>query len=530
MTSAGRLVASIIVVGLLVGASVAGFATGTRPLRGLDLEGGLSVVLEAPPGTDRGVMDRALDRIRERVDALGVAEPDIALAGSNLIQVQLPGLGGQGEVVMRGRQFCAISTAGRNLGCFDQRAQADAKAQEQSVSRVLQIIGETARLEEREVLQTIAPNDPAYATTPFTTGVIPANDPFRQSPDFQEQPSTDGNMVSYEDTNGDGNFTPGTDQKYQLGKVEITGADLARAQAQFMTSSGPGFGGGVQETGWIVSFTLNGPGARKFADATTRLLNRQLAIVLDGVVQSAPTVQSPITTGQGQITGNFTEQEAKNLAVVLNSGALPVELERQEIRTVSPLLGQESLRQGLIAGLVGLAGLMLYLAFYYRLLGVVTWLGMAIWGVLALGLVSLMGTAIGYALTLAGVAGIIVSLGITADSYIVFYERLKDEVRHGKTLRAAVVPAFQRAWKTIIAADIVTITAAAVLYILAVGSVRGFALTLGISTALDMFVVYFFKRPTVYLISRSPFLSNLRGMGLRSGIAADPLPVAGGKS
>jgi protein-export membrane protein SecD len=172
---------------------------------------------------------------------------------------------------------------------------------------------------------------------------------------------------------------------------------------------------------------------------------------------------------------------------------------------------------------------MVYLAFYYRLLGVVTWFGMAIWGILAVGLVSVLGKFAGYALTLAGVAGIIVSLGITADSYIVFYERLKDEVRHGKTLRASVVPAFKRSWRTIIAADVVTIIAAAALYWLAIGSVRGFALTLGLSTALDMFVVYFFKRPVVFLISRSPRLAEMRGFGLRSGVAADPIPIAGGE-
>jgi preprotein translocase subunit SecD len=270
-------------------------------------------------------------------------------------------------------------------------------------------------------------------------------------------------------------------------------------------------------------------GSAKFAAATQRLLNKQLAIVLDGTIQSAPTVQSAITGGQGVITGNFTEKEAKNLAVVLNSGALPIELTRQTVVTVSPTLGKESLRQGILAGLVGLILLMLYLAFYYRLLGVVTWFGMAIWAVLAIGLVSLLGRTAGYALTLAGVAGIIVSLGITADSYIVFYERLKDEVRHGKSLRAAVVPAFKRSWRTIVAADTVTIIAAAALYILAIGSVKGFALTLGLSTALDMFVVYFFKRPTVFLISRNAKLAEMRGFGLRSGVAAEPLPVAGGE-
>src|SRR5205807_8602077 len=159
--------------------------------------------------------------------------------------------------------------------------------------------------------------------------------------------------------------------------------------------------------------------------------------------------------------------------------------------------------------------LMLYLAFYYRLLGVVTWFGMSIWATFAFALVAVLGRTISYRLSLAGIAGIIVSLGITADSYIVFYERLKDEVRHGKTLRAAVRPAFKRAWRTIVAADIVTATAAAVLYVVSIGSVRGFALTLGFATALDMSVVYFFKRATVFLISQSARASNLRRFGLR---------------
>src|SRR5207249_7709262 len=161
----------------------------------------------------------------------------------------------------------------------------------------------------------------------------------------------------------------------------------------------------------------------------------QLAIVLDGAIQSAPTVTGAITGGQGEITGSFTESQAKSLAVVLNSGALPIELTRQTVVTVSPTLGKESLRQGILAGVIGLILLMLYLAFYYRLLGIVTWFGMAIWATLAIGLVSVLGHTAGYALSLAGVAGLIVSLGITADSYIVFYECLKDEVRNGKTFR-----------------------------------------------------------------------------------------------
>jgi preprotein translocase subunit SecD len=519
MKGTGRLVTSIVVVGVLVLAAVAGLLTSVRPLLGLDLVGGVEVVLSGPPGTSKDVMEKALERIRSRVDALGVAEPDISLLGNNFIQVQLPGLGGQGTVVQRQSQWCAVSTAGKTLGCFKTQAAAEAKAKAQSVQRVLEIIGTTARLEEREVLATIAPSDPAYKTTALTP----------RNPDTGQFEAS-GQVVAGDDSNGDGAFSNGVEPKVRLGPVVITGTNITKADAQYLTAN-TGNTAQVNQPGWRVVFNLDRTGSAAFATATTKMVGKQLAIVLDGVVVSAPTVQSAITGGQGEITlgqsGN-TQQAAKNLAVVLNSGSLPIQLTRQTVQTVSPTLGKQSLNQGILAGLVGLILLMLYLAFYYRLLGIVTWIGMGIWGVLAVGLVSLLGHTVGYALTLAGVAGIIVSLGITADSYIVFYERLKDEVRHGKSLRAAVQPAFRRSWRTIVAADIVTIIAAAVLYVLAVGSVRGFALTLGLSTALDLFVVYFFKRPTVFLMSRSDRLAEMRGMGIRSGVAADPVPVSGG--
>ncbi len=309
--------------------------------------------------------------------------------------------------------------------------------------------------------------------------------------------------------------------KYRLAPAVISGGDIANATAIL--------GGGTQSqvvTQWEVQFELTGDATKKFADATTAAVSlpppqNQIAIVVDQVIISSPTVQSPITTGTGVITGGFSETEAKDLATVLNAGALPVELTRQSVQTVSPTLGSESLRQGIVAGVVGLILLFLYLLFYYRLLGVVAWVGMSIWAILALALVSLAGIQFGYALTLAGVAGLVISLGVTADSYIVFFERLKDEVRSGKSPRSAVQPAFARAYKTIVAADIVTGIAAVVLYITAVSSVRGFALTLGVATALDLFVVWFFKRPTVFLIARNETLVRLRGFGLTSGVAAE---------
>jgi preprotein translocase subunit SecD len=532
MKGTGRLVLSLVIVAALVVGAVAGFLTAIRPVLGLDLVGGIQVVLSAPSGTDKDVMERALDRIRERVDALGVAEPDISLLGGNNIQVQLPGLGGKGKVTQKGSQWCVTSPSGKSLGCFAKKADADAKATAQSVQRVLQIIGTTAQLEERPVVQIIGPMDAAYAATPLTDR-DPATGGFGMTDSatgkFVLFPPTQ-NVTAYQDDNGNGVFDPGVDRKLSLGPRVISGAELTKATAVFVSTSQITNGG---TAGWQVQFSLNKDGSKAFASATTAMVSKptptnQLAVVLDGAVVTAPVVQGAITGGTGVITGQFSEPEAKNLAVVLNSGSLPVQLTRQTVVTVSPTLGKQSLRQGVLAGLVGLIALMLYLAFYYRLLGLVTWLGMAIWGSLTIGLVSLLGHTAGYALTLAGIAGIIVSLGITADSYIVFYERLKDEVRHGKTLRSAVVPAFKRSWRTIVAADIVTIIAAAALYLLAVGSVRGFALTLGLSTGLDMFVVYFFKRPTVFLIARSPLLTTLRGMGLRSGVAADPLPAVAG--
>jgi preprotein translocase subunit SecD len=412
-------------------------------------------------------------------------------------------------------KYCVISSADQNLGCFLTRDKAETRLQETGQDRLIKLIGTTARLEERQVTGTIAPGDPQYESTPVTCATVAEqSQPKCGFEALQDQP------VTYL---GEGNV------KYQLGPVEITGDAIRKATPIFQsaTQSNPN-----ATPGWQVQFELTGDGTQEFGDVTTRLVGQQLAIILDQRVISAPTIQSAITNGSGVITGDFTEQEVKDLATTLNAGALPVALTQQQLVTVSPTLGEESLHEGLVAGIVGLAALAVYLLLYYRLLGVVAWVGMCIWAILAIALISLAGRAFGYALTLAGIAGLVISLGVTADSYIVFYERLKDEVRSGKTPRSAVAPAFKRAYKTIVAADIVTILAAAGLYLTAVSSVRGFALTLGVATLLDLFVVYFFKRPTVFLIARNPKLVSLRGFGLRSGVAADPdravpAPVAG---
>jgi preprotein translocase subunit SecD len=400
-------------------------------------------------------------------------------------------------------QFCVVSSADKNLGCFLTRDQASARLQETGQERLLQVVGETARLEEREVLQALTPGSPGYDTTAVT-----CETPEEQATQACSFEALRDQQVTYYGKDGQ--------TKYVLGPVEITGDAFTKATAVYNTGGSQSVG-----TGWQIDFQLNGEGASTFGEATTRLVGRQLAIVVDREIISAPNVQSPITGGNGVITGSFTKARAQDLATQLNAGALPVELTRQSVRTVSPTLGEESLEQGILAGAGGLVLLFLYLLFYYRLLGVVAWFGMTIWAALAVALISIAGDQFGYALSLAGVAGLVISLGVTADSYIVFFERLKDEVRSGKSPRAAVQPAFARAYKTIVAADIVTGLAAAVLYLTAVSSVRGFALTLGVATLLDLFVVWFFKRPTVFLIAKNEKLVNLRGFGLTSGVAGE---------
>jgi protein-export membrane protein SecD len=404
-------------------------------------------------------------------------------------------------------QYCVVSSQAQDLGCFATQAAAAQRQHETGQQRLLETIGKTARLEERQTLEIVPSTSPQAASIQLTC----------QKPEELDTPACSGkaqdeNEVWYPDQNG--NYV-------HLGPIIITGGNITKASAQLS--------GGTQNdplTQWVVAFQLDGEGADAFATATTAALQEpsprnQIAIALDRTIISNPQVTGAITTGNGQIEGNFNEDSAKQLASLLNAGALPVELTRQSVRTVSPTLGEESLKQGIVAGVAGLILLFLYLLLYYRLLGIVAWFGMTIWAVLAIALISLAGKSFGYALTLAGVAGLVISLGVTADSYIVFFERLKDEVRSGRAPRAAVQPAFKRAFKTIVAADIVTGIAAAVLYLTAVSSVRGFALTLGVATALDLFVVYFFKRPTVYLIARTRALSEMHGFGLTAATAAD---------
>jgi preprotein translocase subunit SecD len=296
----------------------------------------------------------------------------------------------------------------------------------------------------------------------------------------------------------------------------MTGQSIGKAYAQIDTAGA-----------WVVNYTLTSKGSPLWDKVANENFHQELAIELDGVIQSAPLIQPTQATfssfgGQGEISGSFTEGSAKNLAIAMEFGALPVRLEALTTQTVSPTLGHSALVAGLGAGLVGLALVLLYTILYYRALGLVIVLGLSVTAALLWAIISALGhTAFAPSFDLAGVTGLIVSIGITVDSYIVYFERLKDEARAGRSIRTSVDRGFRSAWRTVLAADTVSLLAAVLLYLIAVGDVRGFAFFLGLSTLMDVFITWYFTRPLVILLGRrgSQSTSALSmAAGLSSGV------------
>ncbi|WP_042421805.1 protein translocase subunit SecD [Streptacidiphilus anmyonensis] len=292
--------------------------------------------------------------------------------------------------------------------------------------------------------------------------------------------------------------------KYALDKVAVDGTSISKAQSNLSTQTGQ----------WEVDLSFNSHGASQFANVTGQLAKNttpptnEFAIQLDGLVQSAPYVSNAITGGQATISGSFDESSASSLANVLSYGSLPLNFQTQEVVTVSPELGGSQLDAGLIAGLIGLILVVLYSLAYYRGLGLVAVASLLVSAILTWSLMSLLGGAIGFALNLPAVCGAIVAIGITADSFVVYFERVRDELREGATLRPAVRNAWPRARRTILVSDFVSFLAAAVLYFFTVGKVQGFAFTLGLTTLLDVVVVFLFTKPLMTLLARRKFFNS----------------------
>ena len=493
-----RSTSLIFIIVVAFGALAATLAAGERPQLGLDLQGGASVVLQPPPGTDSKALDTAIEIIRSRVDALGVAEPDITRQG-NTVLVELPGVKDQ--------------------------------------QRALDIVGQTAELRFRPVLNVIAPEGAtttttASTTTTSTTAATSTTKPGETT--TTAAPTTSTTTASTTTTTAPASTTREDDKadqqvilpskdgsvRYVLGPTTVLGKAVSTASAVFNNIE------------WSVHLEMTGKGIDGFNALAGQCFAKQpscptglLAITLDAKVVSAPTIKEPtFKRDQIEISGSFSEKEAKDLGLVLRYGSLPVQLERQDAQTVSASLGKDSLRAGLIAGAVGTILVLLYMVLYYRILGAVVLAGLIVWASLQWSIISYLGVSQGLALSLAGVTGIVVSIGVTVDSYVVFFERLKDEIRRGSTMRTSVERGFRHAFRTILIADTSAFIGAATLYLLTVGPVRGFAFFLGLSTLLDVTVAWFFTRPLVGLLARRKNFSSGSFIGTRAPVAA----VAGG--
>ena len=460
-----RVVGLVVILAVAWGGLAAVIAAGITPRLGLDLQGGTAVVLTAPEGTDPELLEVSVEIMTQRIEGFGqVQEPDISISGDNTVVVQLPGV--------------------------------------EDEQRAIEAVGQTGQLSFRPVLGSFpGPIGPLAGTnTPNIdneTGLNIEDDIFAESA-----------YLPYE-----GTFQP---EVLELGAVALEGNDVADAVPIFNTASAE----------WAVSLDLTGEGGVKFADMTGEAASylpgdprRQIAIVLDQIVVSAPAVNSSvqpgvgITGGRALITvgsGDDAQQEAADLALILRYGSLPVEFEISAVQKVSGTLGADSLQAGIIAGLLGLVLVAIVLMMIYRSLGLIAIVGLTVFGSLLITIFGLFGEWQGLTLTLAGITGIIVSVGITTDSYIVYFERIKENIRGGMDVSEAVDVGFAKAFRTILTADTVSLLAAGLLFALAVGAVKGFAISLGIATLLDIFIARTYTRRAVGLMAETSLGSGGR--------------------
>ncbi|NIJ11635.1 preprotein translocase subunit SecD [Saccharomonospora amisosensis] len=535
------------------------------PKLGIDLQGGTRVTLTArtPDGSEpsREQLQQARQIIETRVNGIGVSGAEVILDGSNVV-ITVPGDEGEqaktlGRTAKLGfRQVITAQPAGvaaapqpqpeggqqggeqSDQGQGDQGQQGSEQASQPPATGQN---GGGAAAGDPATRQTQPPGDDGTDTgggnlQEETAKAIQAAKKVRQDPALVPADPTDQAaalaaqqaqqqaLTSLDCGAKDplvGNDDPnrplvtcnedGT-EKYVLGPVFLQGTQISDATSTYDSQRG----------GWVVNLSFTGEGAKIWGDFTAANVNQRAAFVLDTKVVSAPNITEAILGGNTQITGQFSQEEAKNLADVLKYGSLPLSFESSDATTVSATLGLASLQAGLIAGAIGIALVFVYSLFYYRILGVLTVLSLILSGAIVYAVLVLLGRWIGFTLDLAGVAGFIVAIGVTADSFVVYFERLKDEMREGRTFRSAVPRGWIRARRTILASDAILFLAAAVLYILAVGEVKGFAFTLGMSTVLDLIVVFLVTHPLVAMVARSKRLSSpsLSGLGAVQKIGA----------
>ena len=502
------LVISLVIVVVVAVASLAGtLAARWSPRLGLDLAGGLSVVYKPAHKVNQSDLAQTVSILTNRVNGLGVSGATVGTQGGDIV-VQVPG-------VKNGHQI--LKTIGETAQLYFRPALCGVPAFVGSSSKSAK--PPTAALPScTSSSQLTAANlgvRPTTGTT-FTENHVPTDQSLADYPSTNPSKDVKTRTVLLPAINGAGQYT-----RYLLGPSQLTGHAIASAVAQ-QTQLGR----------WVVNYTLTSKGSPLWDSLAQKNFHQIVAIELDGQIYSAPIIQPSQASfssfqGKGEISGHLSETQAKTLAIAMQFGSLPVRLIRQTSQTVSPTLGHSALVAGLGAGLAGLLLVLLYTIVYYRLLGIVVVSGLAVTAALLWAIISALGhTSIAPSFDLAGVTGIIVSIGITVDSYIVYFERLKDETRAGRTVRTSVDRGFASAWRTVLAADTVSLGAAVVLFFVAVGEVKGFAFFLGLSTLMDIFMTYFFTRPLVVVLGRNDRLTGARHIGISRGLAVSREPEA----
>ncbi|QOR69078.1 protein translocase subunit SecD [Ruania alkalisoli] len=527
------LIYLLIILGLTFGGLFASARWGDgemSPSLALDLEGGTQLILQpTAEGAEvtEAQIDEAIRIMRQRVDASGVAEAEITSQGGENIVVGLPGNPSQEtlDLVRRSAQMrfrVLLTEAGP--GPIDPSA-LEAAEDPEAVDESTDEPDTQPQYTDEEIAE--AARTAADQDGDGELSTEPATEPTSASDtawiteqvlyDFYTLNCLDSaNLVG---TGGDDPDAPlvacaedGT-AKYILGPSELAGTEIETANSGLYVNQQ-----GIVTNEYVVNITFTNAGGETFSDITERLAGlatsgqNRFAMVLDRLVISAPNVTEQIPDGEAQIRGSsaspFTQEETQSLANQLNFGALPITFEVQSQDQISATLGAEQLERGILAGLIGLVLIVLYCLVQYRGLGLVTMASLLIAGAITYGAITAMSQLIGYRLSLAGVAGLIVAIGITADSFIVYFERIRDEVREGRRLEDAIELGWARARRTILASDAVNLLAAVVLYTLAVGGVRGFAFTLGLTTFIDVIVVFLFTHPMMQLLVRTKFFGQ----------------------
>ncbi len=553
----GRALAFILIA--LVALTGGMFASGhTTPRLGIDLAGGTSITLTAvtEPGQANAInptnMDTAVEIMERRVNGLGVSEAEVQTQGRENIIVNVPKgtdseqareqvgttaklyfrpviateVSGAAATASPSATPSAGASSSASPGASASAGESDADEKASSSSSGSATPSASATSQGRAVTEALkadptpsgsasasadaSPSASASASESADTGADDATAALQAAytkldctKDAQRADAGKGAKPT-DSTLACGENAQGQWQKYILGPAEVDGTDVDKAEALFDTQSA---------AGWKVTMDFTSGGDKKFADITGKLAQNQspqnqFAIVLDNEVVSDPYVNQAITGGNAEISGSFTQEEAQGLANMLSYGALPLTFKESSVTTVTAALGGEQLEAGLIAGAIGLALVVIYLLVYYRGLSLIAIASLLVSAALTYTIMSLLGPAIGFALNLPAVCGAIVAIGITADSFIVYFERVRDEIREGRSLRPAVERAWPRARRTILVSDFVSFLAAAVLFVVTVGKVQGFAFTLGLTTLLDVVVVFLFTKPLLTLLARRKFFAG----------------------